>query len=128
MIHLLIVDRLQTMCETMVAVLREEPDICVVGVATTPGQGLALLSGCDMVLVTANLPEDGAIDFIHAVSRVDPHKKVLAMDVKDGQSAAAYYMDAGAADCVLENESVEELLSKVRAIYRGAQMAQPVRA
>jgi two-component system invasion response regulator UvrY len=123
-IRLLIVDSVRPMREMMSVVLRDELDIRVVDCADSPEQGIAQLSACNVVLVSASLPRGGAREFIRWVHRVRPEVKVLAIDVPDAQTGVQTYLAAGAADYVLDDESVESLLKKVRAAHSGQTSAQ----
>jgi DNA-binding NarL/FixJ family response regulator len=116
-IRLLIVDKLRCMCDAMVSILQNEADISVTNVATTMHEALHQLDHCDVVLVSADLPDEGALELIRAATAGHPEVKVIAMDVAGSVAGALRYVKAGAAGYVLEEDSVDELLAKVRAVH-----------
>jgi DNA-binding NarL/FixJ family response regulator len=116
-IRLLVVDRNQTMRDIMRLVLGDEPDMQIAGFASDVEEALRQMDGSNVVLVSASLPENEACEIISAVSRA--WTRVLAIDVPDCGEGAHAYLAAGAAACVLEQESLDELVTKVRAVYNG---------
>ena len=119
MIRLLIVDTVRQMREMMSIVLRDELDIRVTGYASSVEQALPQLDDCNVLLVSASLPRNGACELISWVSHARPDVKVVAIDVPDAETGLHAYQAAGAASYVLEDESVESLLTKVRAAHTG---------
>ena len=116
MIKLLIVDSVRPMRDLMGVVLRDEPDIAVVGCATSREEALAKLDCCNLVLVSASLTEDAGCNIISHIMAVHPDMKVLVIDVRDAQTGRLAYLAAGAAGFVLEDESIEQLLRKMRSV------------
>jgi DNA-binding NarL/FixJ family response regulator len=116
LIRLLVVDRNQAMRDIMRLVLGDERDMQIVGFASNVEEALQQLDASNVVLVSASLPEDEVCQIITAVSRA--WTRVLAIDVPE-QGAHAY-LAAGAAACVLEQESLDDLVARVRAVDQGA--------
>ncbi len=119
MIRLLIVDRSQLMRDVMMIVLQNERDLHIIGFASTVEEALVQANGCDMVLVSANLPNGLACDVISAVAQRWPEVKVVAIDVNVGRAGISPYLAAGASGCVFEDDSVDRMLRKVRALCNG---------
>lgn len=128
MIRLLIVDPARPMREMMAIVLRDELDIRVVGCAGSVEQALTQLDAGNMILVSASLPQNGACELIIRATHARPNLKILAIDVPDIQTGVNVYLAAGAANYVLEDESVDSLLKKVRAAHSRHANAQPASA
>ncbi len=105
------------MRDIMRLVLRDEPDMSIVGFASDADEALAQLDRSDVVLVSAELSEAQACEIISAVSR--GWTRVLAIDVADEEAGTLAYLAAGAAACVSEHDTLDDLVTKVRAVYNG---------
>ncbi len=123
MIRLFIVDRTPAMCDTMTKVMAREPDIAVVGSSTSVSGVLPSLGDVDVVLVSADLPRRGLLELMQAVSEDYPAVRVVIMDCSETQEALLSYATAGLAAYVAEEESVEELLAKMRALHQGEMLS-----
>jgi DNA-binding NarL/FixJ family response regulator len=117
-IRLLVVDRNLTMRDIMRLVLGDERDMSIVGFASNVEEALQQLDRSNVVLVSADLLEAEACQIISAVSR--EWTRVLAIDVPDQGTGRYAYLAAGAAACVLEQDTLDDLVTKVRAVYNGA--------
>lgn len=76
------------------------PDLAV-DYATTVDEALAQAKVSDMVLVSAALPEDTALDIVRAVARAQPAVRILVKDLADAPQPPQVYIDAGAAGWML---------------------------
>lgn len=123
MIRLLIVDSGRLMCDAMAAVVKDQPDIAVVGLATHLAAALALVPHCNLALASASLQDDGIFELIQAAGRVTPAVKVLVTGVDEDQ--VLRHLECGAAGYVLKEESVEDLLERLRGVYRGLPALSP---
>lgn len=119
MIRLFIIDRTPAMCDTMSKVMAHEPDISVVGCSTSVAGALPRLQDADVVLVTADLPSASVQDLIQTVAAHYPGVRVVVMDCSETQQSILKYATAGLAAYVFEEESVEDLLAKMRALSGG---------
>jgi two-component system, NarL family, invasion response regulator UvrY len=115
-IRLLILDHLRTLCDAMRVILKDEMDICVVGVAVSVEEAVPQVDNCDVVLVSAALPDSQALQFVQRVVQDHPGVKVLVMDVGTGDVSAQPYFAAGAAGCIHEEHSIDDLLSRMRLV------------
>ncbi len=116
MIRLFIIDRTPAMCDTMSKVMAHEPDISVVGCSTSVSGALPRLHDTDVVLVTADLPSANVQGLIQTVAADYPAVRVVVMDCSETQQSILKYATAGLAAYVFEEESVEDLLAKMRAL------------
>src|SRR3989304_5215006 len=125
MIRVLIVDEVRLMCDAITSVLDEEPDIQVVGCATSVSEGVANAKECDVVLVNANLPDDGAYRLTRTLAsgidrvgeRVQP--RILVLGLVESKTAILRWIEAGARGYVRSEASIEELLENVRSVSKG---------
>jgi DNA-binding NarL/FixJ family response regulator len=115
-INLFIIDRDEYMCETMAAILSGEPDIHVVGTAVSVADALPHMHECDVLLVTADLPCDGVLQLARAACELGRGPQVVLMDWARTQEAFLQYAAAGVAAYAAEDDSLDELLAKMRVL------------
>ncbi len=124
-IRVLIVDDIPLMANIVADMLNDEPDIEVAACATTVGQALRGLDGCDVALVNTTLPGDGALALVRNITRHNPEVKALVMGLREVEPTIVQYVEAGAAGYVLRESSADELLGHVRAVQRQAALVSP---
>lgn len=125
MIHVLLVNEFRLMANVITSVLEGEPDITVVGRATTVEQTLQLAPASDVALVSTRLPGNSALQLISRLGREHPHVQVLILGVAETEWEIMQYVEAGAVGYILKDDTVEELLRHIRACERGRSMVSP---
>jgi len=125
MIRVLLVNEIRLMSNVIRSVLEEEPDIEVVGGVTSLDEALALASKSDVVLVSTRLPGDGALKLTTAIVEAHPSVKVLVLGLTETKGQVLQYVEAGATGYVLKDDSVDDLLSHVRAAQSGEALVSP---
>ena len=125
MIRLLFVDSSRLICSMFTTVLDNEPDLRVIGCATTIEKAVEQIQVCDVALVSATLPADGTYEFIRAAVKTNPKVKVLVVGLAESKPAAIRHIEVGAAGYVYRDDSVDKLLSHIRAAYRGEALLAP---
>lgn len=113
------------MGNVIAAVLEDESDIQVVGCATTVDEALAQVPGCDVMLVSTRLPDNGALKLTQAITEDHPSVRVLALGLAESEAEVLQYVEAGAAGYVLKDDTVDELLENVRAAHSGEALVSP---
>ena len=94
MINVVVVNRSCLSCNLIAAALRREPDMRVTGSADSPNEALGLLKQCpcDVVLVSTNLSDSGALDLIRALRSVSSAKILVTYPPQvDGGSVEGTY-------------------------------------
>jgi DNA-binding NarL/FixJ family response regulator len=126
MIGVLIVNKSRLICSVISTVLKDEPDMYVVGVANNVAEALNLIrtSNCDVALVSTNLPNEGALEFLRAV-KANTSIKVLVIGLAELEEVILRYIEAGAAGYVLREDAVDDLLKNIRAVHSGEALASP---
>jgi DNA-binding NarL/FixJ family response regulator len=111
----------------MAAALDDEPDIQIVGSATSVDEALKLIDSenCNVLLVRNNLPNEGALELTRALKDEKSAVKVLVIGVAEQEEVVLRFIEAGAAGYVLSNESVTDLVEKIRAAHRGEALVSP---
>lgn len=127
MIRVLIVDNSPLACSVTSYVLQNEKDIDVVGYATDVETALAQIrtGGCDVVLVSSSLRDNGALRLTQTIVRTSLPAKILITGLPDIPEAILRYIEVGAAGYVLRDASVDELLHNVRTVHRNAALVSP---
>ncbi len=125
MIRVGLVNAIRILANVIAAVLENEPDVDVVGYATTLAEALVLAPRCDVLIVSTRLPDNGALRITQAVAQANLPTKVLILGLAESKEEVLHYVEAGAAGYVLQNDSVDALLAKLRSTYAGAAMISP---
>ena len=125
MIRVALVNSIRILANVIAAVLESEPDIEVVGCAVTIDEALALASQCDILIVGTRLADNGALRITRAVTQANLPVKVLILGLAESKDEVLHYVEAGAAGYVLQDDSVDALVTKLRSTYHGAAMISP---
>jgi DNA-binding NarL/FixJ family response regulator len=114
----------------MAAALKEEPEIDVVDFARCADEAMSrLISGSyDVALVNINLPDNHALHLTRMVARNKLPVKVLITGLVQSKAAVLRCVEEGAAGYVLEEESLQDLVKKIRAIYSNQFVVAPAMA
>jgi two-component system nitrate/nitrite response regulator NarL len=125
MIRVLLVNEIRLMSNVIGSVLEDEPDIEVVGGVTSLDEALLLVPESDVILVSTHLPEDGALKLTSAIAETHPSVKVLVLGLTETKEQVLQYVEAGADGYVLKDDSVDDLLSRIRAAQSGEALVSP---
>lgn len=125
MIRTLIVDEHRITGTVLAAVLIEEPDVDIIGVAGGVEEAIAQLANCDVIVVSTSIPEASALEIARISVAADPPVKTLVMGIPESEDVILRYIEAGAAGFVLKDDSVEGLLEIMRAVYNDEAIIPP---
>ncbi|MFW5940679.1 MAG: LuxR C-terminal-related transcriptional regulator [Chloroflexota bacterium] len=127
MIRVLVVHQTQLISSIIANVLDEEEDITVIAQASSTEEALGCLESqpCEMVLVAATLPDNGALRITEEITDRDTNTKVLVIGLPKSKNAILQYVAAGASGYVLQEVSTERLLEHIRAAYDGKAIISP---
>jgi DNA-binding NarL/FixJ family response regulator len=127
MIRVLVVHQTRLISSIIASVLEEEEDIHVIGQATDVESALRQLDEepCEIALVAATLPDNGALSITEAITQKGVTTKVLVIGLPNSKNAILQYVAAGAAGYVLQEVSTERLLDHIRAAYDGKAIIAP---
>jgi len=122
LIKVLLVIEVRLIGNIFASVLGEETDIKVAGCVTTLKGALEFIhtQEVDIVLVSAGLPDQGALEFTRAVIERGLSTKVLALGLsEENKNEALRYIEAGACGYILKDSSVMDLIEAIRLAQRG---------
>ncbi|MEZ4865797.1 MAG: response regulator transcription factor [Caldilineaceae bacterium] len=119
LIRVFIVDRVRAIAEMLAATLAAEADIAVLGFATTADETRAqqALAACQLILISTNLPESGALLLTEWAKQRYPDLKVVVLGLVDNEAVLMRYIEAGVSGYTLITDSIEEVRTKVRAPF-----------
>ena len=126
MMRIVVVHQTRLIANIIASVLEEEPDLAVVGRASTVDEAehLVRVTRCDLVLVSALLPNGGTLQLTRDL--VDRENvKVLIIGVPDSEQIILQYVAAGADGYVLQDVTVERLLENIRAAKADRAIVSP---
>lgn len=119
MIRILIIDAVKLVGHLMASALKEEADMEVVGVVSSPKEAEPRLSEMDVVLVSASLPEDEALNLTRAVEQGEDATAIVVVGVNESHESILNYIECGASGYVLHDSGVDELVRNIRAAAQG---------
>jgi len=127
MIRILVVHPTRLICSLYSSVLDERPNMEVVAQATTTDDALEKLknSGCNIVLVSAAMKDNGALQLTQEITLNYPSTKVLVVGVPESKHVILQYVMAGASGYVLEDVTVEKLFQNIRAADNDKALVSP---
>jgi DNA-binding NarL/FixJ family response regulator len=126
-INVLLVNEIRLMCNVIASVLEDEDDIDIIGCATTIDEALQIIqeNKVDVALVSTQLPNQGAIKLTQSIIQMKPTTKVVALGLTENRERVLRYVEAGAIGYVLRDDSLEDLISTVRAAQSGEAYVSP---
>jgi DNA-binding NarL/FixJ family response regulator len=124
-IKLLFVSELRLVGNMLASLLEDETDIDVVGSVTTVNEALSENIDFDVILVSTSLPNSGALELTQKVVERDPDAKILVLGMTESKAEVLQYVEAGASGYVLKDDSVDDLLDRVRLAYEDKARVSP---
>jgi two-component system nitrate/nitrite response regulator NarL len=130
MIRILIVHPTRLVCSLYASVINERPNMEVVAQATTVKEALfqAKNSGCNIILVSASLEDNGALTLTKKVAQDYPGIKVLVVGLPESKYVILQYVMAGASGYVLQDVTVDNLLQNIVAAEEDKALVSPTMA
>ena len=126
-IRVMLVDDQELFRRGLDLVLRDEPDIEVVGEA---GDGLAAIERAaelqpDVVMMDVRLPGVGGIEAARRIRNAQPSTKVVILTVSDDEEDLFGAIRAGVSGYLLKEISIDEVANAVRAVVQGQALVTP---
>jgi len=111
----------------LMTLLNDQPDMEVVGEASTAGEAVKAAEKLqpDVVLMDIRLPGEGGIEAAGQVTRRFPNSKVVMLTSFADDELVVRAIRAGAVGYVLKQVGNEELLRAIRAAARGEALLDP---
>lgn len=127
MIRVLFVHEARLLGDLMAAVLNDEPGIEMVSYAKSAAEAMTQLrqGGCDVMLVSINLPDHDVLRLVREVAQAYPATKVIVTELIESKVAILRCLEEGASGYVLQGESLADLVGKIRSVYNGEFVLAP---
>jgi DNA-binding NarL/FixJ family response regulator len=118
---LLLVDDHKIVREGIKALLRDEPDVEVIGEASNGKEAIEMLESIDpdMILLDTNMPELGGLETLEYLKRNDFPGKVLILSMSENAMTIKGMMEAGASGYILKTCGKPELISALKLVESG---------
>jgi DNA-binding NarL/FixJ family response regulator len=128
MTRILVVEDHEVVRDALAGLLRDTPDMEVVGVASSIRETLPLLvrAAPDVVLADLSLGDGSSTELVRALRRARLKARVVIITGFSDQFAAAEALAAGVSGYVLKSQSAEEMLEAIRAVALGRQYLSPI--
>jgi len=120
-IRVLVVDDHAMFGQSLVRILSDEPDLVVLGPATTASQALdqAVRDRPDVVVLDFGLPDADGATVARGLARVHPGVQVLILTGLSDQRVLIDAIDSGCAGFLTKDRAVDELVDAVRLVAAG---------
>jgi len=120
-VKVLTVDDHPFLREGIVAMVREEPDMIVVGEASNGREAVEAFRKFrpDVTLMDLQLPEMNGIEATIAIRAEHPGARIIVLTTYNGDVRVRRALMAGAAGYVLKNMIRKELIEAIRAVHAG---------
>lgn len=130
MIQLLLVYPTRMTCELIAAALQGESDITVVGQAHSAEEALTKLTNCkcNTILASIDLSDNGAFKFARAVRQSSKDVKLLIAGLVRSNAAILRCIEEGIAGYILAEDSLADLVKKLRAVHEQEFIVSPAMA
>lgn len=127
MIRILVVQPTRIVSSLYASVLDDRPNMQVVAQVTAIDDALRLVesSRCNIVLVSAGFPDNGALELTRTISRQHPNVKVMVVGLPESRHAILQYVMAGASGYVLQDVTVDRLIENIQAAQEDKALVSP---
>lgn len=120
-LHIYLIDDHPVVREGFARAIAEQPDLTVVGQASTAGEGLEQVQDLrpDVVLVDLNLPDRDGPELIAALREAIPDAKLVVVSGYDDEYRVVEALRAGAHGYLLKTSTLNELIEGIRTAASG---------
>ena len=126
-LRVLIADDHPLFRDGMRGLLATQPDMEVVGEATTGEEAVRLVGELqpDVVLMDVKMPGGGGIEATRRLLAIDPGVRVLVVTMFEDDATVFTAMRAGARGYVLKDDDKDDVLGAIRTVGRGGAVFGP---
>ncbi|HEU0012922.1 MAG TPA: response regulator transcription factor [Longimicrobium sp.] len=126
-IRVLLVDDHAVLRGGLAALLRLEPDIDVVGEASTGEEGLERVKALrpDVVVMDLTMPGMGGLEAMRQINEQHPQTRVLVLSSHAEEEHLLHVLEAGGSGYVRKTQADQDLISAIRTVSRGEVFLYP---
>ena len=120
-VRVLVVDDHQMFAASLAHALGSEPDVLVVGQATSLGEAQRLIgtTAPDVVLLDHRLPDGDGVGAISDLHAIRPAAKIVVLTATTSDRILVAAMEAGAAGFIAKTQRLDDVIDGVRAAAQG---------
>lgn len=126
-IRVLIVDDQQLVRSGFRLLLEEEPDIAVVGEASTGVEAVAVaeMHKPDVILMDIRMPDMDGVEATRSIVQRHPDTRILALTTFDDEPTVRAMLAAGASGFLLKDTEPASLIEAIHVLHRGDALLSP---
>jgi DNA-binding NarL/FixJ family response regulator len=126
-IRLIIADDHAVVRKGLAAVLADEPDLHVIGLAGSGREALALVQQLqpDLALLDITMPDMNGLEATRKLAASHPRVRVLILTMHEEEAFFFEALKAGAAGYVLKGADSDEVIAAIRAVHGGGVYLPP---
>lgn len=119
MIRVFIVDDHEIIRQGLKMILKEAPDLTVVGEAADGEEALKKLrtAECDVLVLDMNMPGKSGIELLSDIKSLRPTLRILVLTIHPEDKFALKTLKAGASGYLCKDTALEELVIAIRKIH-----------
>lgn len=120
-IHVVIADDHEVVREGISAILSHQPDMRVIGLASTGPEAVTVCRQTEphVAILDLHMPQTDGVETIKQIRDVSPQTRIVVVTVYDGDEYVRRAIKAGAISYILKSAPREELLTAVRKAHAG---------
>lgn len=120
-VRVLLVDDHQMFAASLAHALESEPDLRIVGQATSLAEALRLVaaSAPDVVLLDHRLPDGDGVGAITDLHGIRPSAKIVVLTATASDRVLVAALEAGAAGLIAKTQPLDDVITGVRAAAQG---------
>jgi DNA-binding NarL/FixJ family response regulator len=120
-VRVLVVDDHQMFATSLAHALQSEPDLVVVGQATSIGEAQRLIASTapDVVLLDHRLPDGDGVGAIADLRAIRPSARIVVLTATASDRVLVAAMEAGAAGFIAKTQRLDDVTAGVRAAAQG---------
>jgi two-component system, NarL family, response regulator NreC len=126
-IRVLIADDHKMMREGLCALIKQEPDLTVVGESETGKETIALVQKVmpHLVIMDVSMPDLNGIEAARKIIKTRPQIKIIALSGHPDRHFVTEMLKAGASAYILKQTAYEELIRALREVMNGKTYLSP---
>ncbi|TMG30495.1 MAG: response regulator transcription factor [Chloroflexi bacterium] len=126
-VRVLIVENHLLVSEALSAMLADQPDIHVVGTASSRAEAMARLNAFspDVALIDYHLADGTGVAVAETLRTLSQSIRILFVSRSDGEAIRLQALEAGASGFVHKSRAATELVSAIRAVAKGYVLFTP---
>jgi DNA-binding NarL/FixJ family response regulator len=126
-VRVVLVDDHRIVLEALKRILRDEPDLEVVGMAVNGAEAIEMVCNLapDVVVLDVAMPQINGLDVMKGLREFAPNVRVVVLSMHADPQVAIEMLTAGARAYVVKAGSVQDLVTAIRSVMAGKTYLSP---